>query len=71
MSKMKLRWNERLVCRVMSHLRYDKDDWFYECPYNDTLCRISWFLLGGRDPIKFMVQVVEECEDALAELGIK
>lgn len=71
MAKPKLRWNERLVCRVMGHLKYDGEGWFYECRYNDILCRISFILLRGHNPVKFMARVVEEYEDSLAELGIK
>lgn len=71
MMKRKLRWNEQLVCRIMSRLKYDEEDWFCECRRNDILSGVSRILLGGRDAATFMSWVVEEYEDSLTELGIE
>lgn len=57
---MKLKWNERLACRVMSHIRWYTQKKFFRCLWNDTLVEIASFLLGGADPNVYFVGVARQ-----------
>lgn len=54
---------ERMACRILSHLKYNKQDEFYKCPFNDMLMNMACFLLHGRDPVEFIIWLLDVDQD--------
>lgn len=54
-----LTMTERLVCAILSNLKYDVHDNYYKCFWNDMLMNISCILLKGRDPVDFICYVCD------------
>ena len=65
--KKHLTWLERKACLLMSHLKYNEDDQFYKCCFNDIILNAACVLLGGRNPIDFAINVGEDhmCKDEI------
>lgn len=62
-----LTWLERKACLLMSYLKYNEDDQFYKCRFNDMILNVACVLLGGRNPIDFAIKVVRDhmCKDEI------
>ena len=57
----KLTFFERRALLLMHHhLKYDERGICYRGYHNDTIMAIARVLLGGRDPVKFVYQFLEE-----------
>ena len=54
---------ERVVCLILSRLKYSEHGDFYKCFWNDTLMRISCILLKGQNPIDFICKVCSTSTD--------
>ncbi len=54
---IELTWRERMACRIMGKLKYNKEDKFYKCRQNDTILTVAELLLR-RDPIKFAIDLL-------------
>lgn len=67
----KLTWLEKKACRVLSLLKWNEQDEFYKCPYNDMVMRIASILLKGRDPVDFIVWLFDESYDNPALKGLR
>ena len=59
---LNITFKERLTCKVMSHLAYNKTtDCFYRCWRNDRIMDIAAYLLKDQeisDPVEFAATVV-------------
>lgn len=55
MEKKSITFMEKMACRVLSRLRYNENDEFYKCWQNDLILGIAWVILGGRNPIDFII----------------
>lgn len=66
----KLTFRERMACAVLSKLKYNSNDEFYKCHWNDCVLALGCLLLKGRDPIEFIEWVldIDPNEPALANL---
>lgn len=55
MEKKSITFMEEMACRVLSCLRYNENNEFYKCWQNDLILDIAWIILGGRNPIDFII----------------
>ena len=58
---VELNLRERMACRIMRNLKYDKEDniyKFYNCWRNDIIMTVAKLLLR-RNPIKFVIELLE------------
>lgn len=69
MSKKQLTFSEKMACKVMSKLRYNEKDEFYKCFWNDSIMWIACLFLGGRDPVKFAIWLLDQKKDDLWGYG--
>ena len=59
----KLTFSERIACLVLSHLKYDQNDEFIKCHWNDCVLALGCWILKGRDPIEFIAWVLDASPD--------
>lgn len=59
-----------MACKVLSKLKYNNNDEFYKCRWNDSVLALGCLILKGRDPIEFIEWVLDVGPDepALANL---
>lgn len=66
MTMKQLTFRERLACKILGTLKYNENDDFYKCPYNDFVMWIASLLLN-RDPVEFIIEILEldpeECQE--------
>lgn len=55
----KLTFREKLACKVLSLLRWNEKDEFYKCNWNDSILAIAAWILKGRNPVEFMIWVLD------------
>ena len=70
---IELNWRERIACRIMRNLKYDKEDniyKFYNCWRNDIIMTVAKLLLR-RNPIKFVIGLLELNEGDVHNSGLK
>ena len=70
---IELNWRERMACRIMRNLKYDKEDniyKFYNCWRNDIIMTVAKLLLR-RNPIKFVIDLLELNEGDVHNSGLK
>lgn len=67
---IELNWHERVACRIMMNLKYNKEDRFYKCWRNDFIMTVAKLLLR-RDPIKFVIDLLELDEGDVYNSGLK
>ena len=66
---IKLTWRERMACRVMTNLKYNRKNKFYKCWQNDTILTVAKLLLR-RDPVKFVIDILELNEGDIYNSGL-
>ena len=69
---IELNWRERIACRIMRNLKYDKEDniyKFYNCWRNDIIMTVAKLLLR-RNPIKFFIDLLELNEGDVYNSGL-
>ena len=67
-----LKKNEKLACKVLSHLKYSKVlAKFYKCKKNDFILQTAKILLHGEDPINFIIKVLNVNDEEIMEAGLE
>ena len=66
---IELNWRECMACRIMRSLKYDKEDRFYKCWRNDIILTVAKLMLR-RDPIKFVIDLLELDEEDIYHSGL-
>ena len=66
---IKLTWRERMACRVMTNLKYNRKNKFYKCWQNDTILTVAKLLLQ-RNPIEFVIDLLKCDEEEARNVGL-
>ena len=66
---IELNLRECMACMIMGKLKYNKEDRFYKCWRNDIIMTVAKLLLR-RDPVKFVVDLLELNEGDVCNSGL-
>lgn len=63
--------NEKLACKILSHLKYSKVlGKFYKCGKNDFILQMAKILLHGEDPVDFIIRAIKVNDEEIMETGL-
>lgn len=70
-SNRKLKWNERRAFNLLCKMKFNDLCMYRKCRYNDAILRITKLLLFGRDPIDFLIDLLELDEEDVRNCGLR
>jgi hypothetical protein len=69
-TEKKLSLRERLACLTVCLLKWNENEEFYECDWNNSVMTVASKLLKGQDPVAFMLWLHDDDPANYSYLGI-